>query len=109
MKIAPIVAPIEDRRKANASSSPPFEDRRAATDQRRKSPRTRTLKGGQIVWLTGGPISSVVRNLSEGGACLEVHSPIPHDHFDLIFDSDQSRYSCDVVWRQPPRMGVKFR
>jgi hypothetical protein len=96
---------LELDRRGVGSSDP----RREATTPRRKSPRMRTLKGAQLVWLTGGPVKCIVRNLSEGGACLEVHGLIPHNTFDLIFDSDQSRYSCAVVWRRPPRMGVKFQ
>jgi hypothetical protein len=103
------ISSIEDRRTADANLDPSIEDRRAARKQRRKSPRMRTLKGAQIVWLTGAPVKCIVHDISEGGACLEVHNPVPHNEFDLIFDSDQSRYACSVVWRQPPRMGVKFR
>ncbi|MGH6819169.1 MAG: PilZ domain-containing protein [Methylovirgula sp.] len=100
---------IDDRRAVVAGLDPSIEDHRVAETQRRKSPRTRTLKGAQIVRRTGGPVKCVVRDISEGGACLEVHGPIPPNDFDLIFDSDQSRHACTVVWRQPPRMGVKFR
>lgn len=99
---------IDDRRVASRALDPSIEDRRVAHAPRRKWPRTRTFKGAQIVWLGGGPIHCIIRNLSEGGACIEVHSPIPHDKFDLVFDADQARYSCSVVWRQPPKMGVKF-
>jgi hypothetical protein len=100
---------IDDRRAVVAGLDPSIEDRRVAKTRRRKSPRTRTLKGAQIVRRTGAPVKCIVRNISEGGACLEVRGPIPPDDFDLIFDSDQSHYACSVVWRQPPRLGVKFR
>jgi hypothetical protein len=76
---------------------------------RRKSPRTETLKGAQIVCLGGGPVYCLVRNISLGGACLEVHGQIPQNSFELVFDRDHSRRSCRVVWRQPPRMGVQFQ
>ncbi len=99
---------IEDRR--NTAIGPPdgVAERRSGKAIR-KHPRWRTLKGGQIVWATGGPVKCIIRNLSEGGASLEVHGPIPHDTFDLIFDSDNSRYQCKVIWRQPPRIGVQFQ
>jgi PilZ domain-containing protein len=102
MDIAPS---IDDRRVA---VTPVIEDRRVAVTDRRIVPRRRTLKGGRIVWLTGAPVQCVVRNLSETGAKLEVHSPVPHT-FDLVFDGDQSRRSCSVVWRRPTRIGVKFQ
>jgi hypothetical protein len=75
---------------------------------RRKRPRTRTYEDGQIVWAGTAPVECIIRNLSEGGACLEVHVAIPQDKFDLIFRSNQVRLSCAVVWRQPPKMGVRF-
>jgi hypothetical protein len=85
------------------------DDPKLAWAHRRKSPRTTTLKGAQIVRLTGGPVNCIVRNLSEGGACLEVHGPVLQNTFELVFDRDQSRHPCRVVWRQPPRMGVQFQ
>jgi len=99
---------IDDRRISQRPLDSSAEDRRAASTPRRKWPRTKTFKGAQITWSGGGPIPCLVRNLSEGGACLEVHNPIPHDKFDLMFDANQARYSCSVMWRQPPKMGVKF-
>jgi hypothetical protein len=82
------------------------EDRRVA-GSRHKSPRFRTLKGAQIVWLTGVPVKCIVRNLSQTGAKIEVHDPIPGT-FDLIFDNDQSRHRCRVVWREEFHIGVEF-
>jgi len=68
----------------------------------------RTLKGGEIVWPTGEPVTCIIRNLSQTGACLEVHSSVP-DTFELVFDADHSRRSCCVVWRKDARIGVKFQ
>ncbi|MEW6436523.1 MAG: PilZ domain-containing protein [Pseudomonadota bacterium] len=104
-----IMNQIDDRRSTVTNLPDGVADRRTGRGTRRMHPRWRTLKGGQIVWATGGPIKCIIRNLSEGGACLEVHAPVPHNTFDLIFDSDNSRYQCKVVWRQPPRMGVQFQ
>jgi hypothetical protein len=84
-------------------------DRRTADRDRRSSPRVRTLKGAQIIWPNGFPIRCTVRNISETGAKLEVHEPILQNTFDLVFDLDQSRHSCRVVWRKEPFMGVKFQ
>jgi len=42
----------------------------------------------------------VVRNLSDGGACLKVASPIEiPDTFDLVLDADSVRH-CRVAWRK---------
>jgi hypothetical protein len=99
----------DDLRAAIKSLGPLLDDRRTAISHRRKAPRARTLRTAQIVWLGGDPVKCVVRNLSESGACLEVSEQIPRNTFDLIFDFDQSRRYCWVAWREPTRMGVKFR
>ncbi len=100
---------VEDRRKASpATNAKSFVERRKGDESRRNFPRWKTLKGAQIMWPAGCPIECLIHNLSEGGACLEVHAPIPHDKFDLVFESNGARYSYQVVWREPPRIGVEF-
>jgi hypothetical protein len=84
------------------------DDRRKPANQRRASPRIRTLKGAQIIWTNGAPVKCLVRNISETGAKLEVRDPVLQNTFDLVFDFDQSRHSCHVVWRKEPFMGVRF-
>ena len=98
MKSTTSTAPVDDST---------IDDRRILITDRRKSPRTKTLKGAQIIWRNGIPVQCVIRNLSEAGAKIVVHSPVPGT-FDLIFDCDQSRRSCRVVWRKEIQMGVKF-
>ena len=83
------------------------DDRRKSVGDRRSSPRTKTLKGAQIFWPAGSAVKCIVRNLSETGAKIEVHSPVPAA-FELVFDSDRSRHSCRVVWRKEPMVGVRF-
>ncbi|EJW11848.1 hypothetical protein A33M_2721 [Rhodovulum sp. PH10] len=54
-------------------------------------------------------IECAVRNLSEGGACLHVHSGtfgIPRE-FQLVFESGAT-HPCRVVWRTEQRLGVSF-
>ena len=85
-----------------------IDDRRLARTDRRRAARMRTLKGAQIVWPRSVPVSCIVRNLSTWGACLEVQSLVPNG-FELIFDGDESRRSCCVVWRSEYRIGVKFQ
>jgi hypothetical protein len=84
-----------------------IDDRRKSVGDRRSSPRTKTLKGAQIFWPTVSAVKCIVRNLSETGAKIEVHSPVPGT-FDLVFDGDRSRRSCRVGWRKEPMMGVRF-
>jgi hypothetical protein len=72
--------------------------------------RHRLLKGATIMFGWAGGISCRVRNISPTGACLEVdsHSGIP-DTFDLVFDNEKSRRTCEVIWRRRLLIGVSFK
>jgi hypothetical protein len=107
MAIPTGIVPIIDDRRVEGST----DDRRVAVTPRRGSPRYRTFKGAQIFWPwpLGAHDECIVRNLSETGACLEIHVPVLHQTFDLAFDHEQSHCACCVVWRKEPRAGVKFR
>jgi|JRYH01.1.fsa_nt_gb hypothetical protein len=77
--------------------------------ERRRIRRQRTLKGGSIAFNGGARIDCRVRNLSPLGACLELETSIGvPDSFVLLIDSERSRHSCRVVWREPGRLGVEF-
>jgi hypothetical protein len=53
-------------------------------------------------------IDCVVRNLSDGGACINVDSSIGiPDSFDLLLDH-ASVGNCRVTWRKATQIGVKF-
>jgi hypothetical protein len=104
----PINTPTSDRRVV--VSDPESRDSRVATADRRKMLRTRTLKGGRIVSPTAASIKCLIRNMSEAGAQLEVHTPVLENTFGLVFDDGKwSRRSCSVVWRGEDRIGVKFQ
>lgn len=50
-----------------------------------------------------------LKDISGGGACLEV--PRPHDIpeiFDLVVDGLNVRKACRIVWRARARIGVEF-
>jgi hypothetical protein len=51
----------------------------------------------------------IVRNMSEGGAALEVGTPmsIP-ERFALYFKPDMVKRNCLVTWRKAERIGVRF-
>jgi hypothetical protein len=78
-------------------------------EPRRKRSRWRVLKGAQITFAhRTAAIDCMVRNLSDGGACLKVFSPIGiPDTFELRFDSNSIR-CCRVVWRKASQIGVEF-
>ena len=77
--------------------------------ERRIPQRHRTLKVGIIAFNRAGGISCRVRNISDGGACLEVESQmdIP-DAFTLEVEIDHLKRPCRVCWRNRNRIGVAF-
>jgi hypothetical protein len=78
--------------------------------ERRTQPRHRTLKSGQLVFNDRfSLISCSVRNLSHGGACLEVVTSVGiPDHFDLTIPALGLNRPCHVAWRSERRIGVAF-
>jgi len=92
-----------------------IDDRRKSVRDPRSSPRKKALTGAKVLWPTGTAViwpagtavKCVVRNVSEKGAKIEVHSPVP-ETFELVSDVDQSHRSCRVVWRKEPMIGVRF-
>jgi hypothetical protein len=79
-------------------------------DSRRVDRRMRTLKGGRIVYNGGyAAADCTVKNLSEGGALLEMAQAtgIPSE-FVLYINPDRDGRPCSVVWRNGNRIGVAF-
>ena len=77
-------------------------------DDRRRYPRMRMLKSGKVLLGRHG-IPCAVRNISEGGVCLEVSSTfgIPKI-FDLVIGEKPPR-SCKVMWLNDARIGAQFQ
>ena len=77
--------------------------------ENRKSQRHKVFKAATIEFNRAGGISCIVRNISEGGACLDVASPfgIPAD-FDLHIVGATGGQPSHVVWRTEKRIGVAF-
>jgi hypothetical protein len=78
-------------------------------EERRRIGRHPTLKPGKINVSLASSINCGVRNLSPGGACLDVASQkgIPDD-FVLVVESDHVWQRCRVIWRTATRLGVEF-
>ena len=77
-------------------------------DERRKSERHKTYKGGAIY--SGVEVfDCIVRNLSPDGAFLQVESRtgVP-DRFMLIIKPEGVKRSCQVAWRSPRKIGISF-
>ena len=77
--------------------------------EKRASYRHRVLKQGTIAFRGGGKIDCVVRNLSPGGARLEVATPFGlHGSFTLVIPTDHFRRNCRAVWNIEKGVGVAF-
>jgi hypothetical protein len=74
----------------------------------RRNLRQRVLDTG-LIRLGDLSVCCVLRNLSETGAALDVGPEclIP-DRFALIVVRKKKIYSCAVIWRKGPRIGVSF-
>jgi PilZ domain len=79
------------------------------TQERQNHLRQRVLKRAQIVFKGhDAVIDCVVLNLSDGGACLKVETPIGiPDTFELMLDHAPVR-NCRVAWRKATQIGVQF-
>ena len=77
--------------------------------ERRTDPRQRMLKAGRIIYNNSSSVfDCTIRNLSKGGACLMVSSPLGlPEEFDLMMEGARRR--CTVSWRRADRIGVKFQ
>jgi hypothetical protein len=77
-------------------------------ENQRESARLRMLKSGKIV-LGKASVPCTVRNLSDGGACLQVQSTygLP-SAFEFILDDKPPR-QCKVVWLDATTVRVQFQ
>ena len=78
--------------------------------ERRKAQRSRSLKGGKILFNNKqSVIDCTVRNLSDGGANLHVETAQGVPAFlDLLIDGETASRPCDVIWKAQNRIGVAF-
>lgn len=57
----------------------------------------------------GGAITCTLRNISETGAQLMVASPVGiPTAFTLRVESDGFTRACQIIWRAPGLIGVRF-
>ena len=77
--------------------------------EKRAFPRHRVLKQGTISFRGGGRIDCTVRNISQGGARLDVATPFGlHGSFILMIAADHFKRDCRAVWNIEERVGVAF-
>lgn len=88
-----------------------------ANEQRWSSRKSTVLAGTIISDQLPGSVACVVRDLSSTGALIELRaaktgvianaSGLP-DAFALVLLRDNSEVRCEVAWRQPASIGVRF-
>jgi PilZ domain len=76
--------------------------------EKRAARRYRVLKGA-ILAFGGSGVACTVRNLSSGGAAIEVADRIRlPTSFTLLIECDQFMRRCRPVWCNEKRIGVAF-
>jgi hypothetical protein len=77
--------------------------------EKRATPRHRVLKHGTLAFRGGGGIDCMVRNMSSGGARVEIANPVGLPaSFTLVIAADQFLRDCHAVWSSDRRVGVAF-
>ncbi len=76
----------------------------------RSSPRSRSLLKGRIIFPNRqSTMDCIVRDISDGGARLELHSnDLVPDHFELYVPLKETTFPVSVRWRQHTEVGVMF-
>jgi len=79
-------------------------------DERRSDRRSRTLKGGHVVYDGGfGAAECTVCNVSQSGAMVEFPGVVAlPSEITLYIDSERQSWPCRVTWRDGRRIGVAF-
>ena len=76
--------------------------------EKRATQRHRVFKGGTITFENSG-IACTVRNMSEGGAAIDLDTTITlPQSFTLLIERDNFVRSCRTVWRSDRRIGLAF-
>ena len=76
--------------------------------EKRTAQRHRVFKGGTITFENRG-ISCTVRNMSEGGAAIDLDAPVTlPQSFTLSIARDNLVRNCRAIWRNERRIGIAF-
>ena len=77
--------------------------------ERRKYPRLRVLKSAKLVLAKSTSFECVVRDLTIGGARIEIPNIIDlPKELEVAFDGGSSRRPCRLVWRTISVAGLEF-
>jgi hypothetical protein len=67
----------------------------------------RRLKSGKIL-LGTHPIPCAIQNISETGACLQVHTTVDIPAVFVFVQGGHPARTCQTIWRGNTQIGVKF-
>jgi hypothetical protein len=77
--------------------------------ERRTHPRHRVFKGGRLAFNSGGGIECTVRNISHGGARVDLTKAVAlPESFTLLIATDHFERRCHPVWTHNSQIGVAF-
>ena len=77
----------------------------------RRSPRVKITRKAWIVGKGGAaPVECAIDNVSNTGAALMLKdgSGVPDEFVLLLTSKGEVRRRCEVVWRLPSKIGVRF-
>lgn len=76
---------------------------------RRTAQRFRVFKGGTLGFAGGGGTACTVRNMSSGGAAIDLDDAVElPPSFTLSIACDRIVRDCRAVWRNDRRVGLAF-
>jgi len=77
--------------------------------ERRKSGRSRVLKGAKLVVGTTSVVDCVVRNVTNAAARIQIANRVElPEALGLTFDGGYTVRSCRIAWRTLTETGVEF-
>lgn len=79
-------------------------------ENKRRTPRLRTLKGAKILYRNGwGIVDCLIRDMSDTGARLVCKdtTAVPAE-FTLLVNNEEVVRDAKVVWRRQDMLGIEF-
>ena len=77
--------------------------------EKRAHARHRVFKGGRLAFNSGGSVECTVRNISPGGARVDLTSAITlPEQLTLLIAADHFKRRCHPVWAYDTHVGVAF-
>lgn len=79
-------------------------------NDKRKSRRHAVTYAARLELRPGRPVGCILSDISDTGARLTVPYPdkVPERFLLWLTETGNARRTCEVVWRKPKQIGVKF-